>query len=425
MQHNLIKPQIKQQNSMPSDTQLVTQSPVLHNQQQNIQRSHSSNDVQTNQLQSKLDEIIPYLYFNQSVAQKLEEVYIKIAEVINQELSEKYKNSYEIVLYGSAVTGLSLPYDSDLDIAILFEDLEINHIIILNQIRMKLIQPYYLKRYDQIKILEMKSGVMLSLFDKINKMRIEIQVNKYCELMNSQLIQTYAKIDSRFFQLVLLLKKWNRNKFSNKVMRLNSYSFVLMAIARMQFLGQLPYLQKHREQDKVIMNYQKCLVKDQKCIFNKIYSTNIAFESDLNVIAQNFQPSKNLSTGKHYTLAELLVDFYSYLIDLLGQINTQVVQITYDTNEINNNFNRNLDLKQIKQIIEDKYNQQQQNNDSYVQNNVLKNLESYSLMILDPFDRTYNPAKSLFKRRDQEIKYLKELKQTLQNLQQQNIFDFK
>lgn len=80
----------------------------------------------------------------------------------------------------------------------------------------------------------MTSGVMLKLKDINNNVDIEITINKIIELLNSQLIYSYALIDRRFVDLVLLLKTWNKKKFKNPQSRLNSYSIVLMSIAMLQ-----------------------------------------------------------------------------------------------------------------------------------------------------------------------------------------------
>jgi DNA polymerase sigma len=42
------------------------------------------------------------------------------------------------------------------------------------------------------------------------------------------------QLDSRFRHLCLLVKAWNKQKFVNAEIRLNSYSLVLMMIAYLQ-----------------------------------------------------------------------------------------------------------------------------------------------------------------------------------------------
>ena len=68
-------------------------------------------------------------------------------------------------------------------------------------------------------------------------------MNKTVELYNSALLYTYAICDKRFYELVILMKKWNKYRFPNATKRLNSYSFVLMILTFMIKLRHLPALQ--------------------------------------------------------------------------------------------------------------------------------------------------------------------------------------
>ncbi|CDW84585.1 nucleotidyltransferase family protein [Stylonychia lemnae] len=415
------QPQMKQQNSMPPQIQMQRQPSEMQQQHQNIQRSHTQEELKkSDNLQSQLEEILPQLQQSQEQVEKHEQVFLQIKKVIDHALSGQYENQYEVFLYGSAITGLSLPNDSDLDITIIFDNLKINHMTILNEIKQELGQPiHFQKLYRQVQRIEMKSGVMLGLLDEANNVRIEIQINKLCELLNSELIKTYAMIDKRFMQLVLLLKQWNRMKFTDRIKRLNQYSLVIMAIARMQEIGQLPYLQKLKD-PKTIMNYQKFIVKPFKGDLNQTYQTNISFEKDFNAIKKNFHPKLNPSTNDHYNLAELLLDFFVHYNKLLMENTTQVVQITYECRR-----SEAIDVSKVKKIIKEQYFDQINEGDTFVLTNVLSQIDKYSLMIIDPFDRSYNPAKSLLKGFDQEKKYLLKIRETLQNLVQKNINDFK
>ncbi len=78
--------------------------------------------------------------------------------------------------------------------------------------------------------------------DKVNDIDVEITVNKTVELYNSALLYTYAACDFRFYQLVILLKKWNKQKFPDASTRLNSYSLVLMLLTVMQKFKHIPVL---------------------------------------------------------------------------------------------------------------------------------------------------------------------------------------
>ena len=86
------------------------------------------------------------------------------------------------------------------------------------------------------------SGWILKIKDTFTNMKIDLTVNKTCELLNSSLIMEYSKLDSRLLKLSYVLKKWNHNPNSvhNKF---NQYSVILMLIAFMQSKKMIPNLQ--------------------------------------------------------------------------------------------------------------------------------------------------------------------------------------
>lgn len=68
-------------------------------------------------------------------------------------------------------------------------------------------------------------------------------VNKTLEVITSQLILEYCKLDSRFYKLSLLLKKWNEHLVKGDSKRkLSGYCLDLMLIAYMQSERMLPNL---------------------------------------------------------------------------------------------------------------------------------------------------------------------------------------
>jgi DNA polymerase sigma len=83
---------------------------------------------------------------------------------------------------------------------------------------------------------------LLHLQDTVFETDIDLSVNKVLDPLNSELILTYSKIDSRFHKLALVLKHWNKQRFPNKNERLNSYSLVLLLIAYMQHRQLIPCL---------------------------------------------------------------------------------------------------------------------------------------------------------------------------------------
>lgn len=72
---------------------------------------------------------------------------------------------------------------------------------------------------------------------------VQLLLDKELERINSELIYTYMQLDPRVRHLCFLVKAWNKQKFVNLQLRLNSYSLVLMMIGYLQLKGYLPYLQ--------------------------------------------------------------------------------------------------------------------------------------------------------------------------------------
>lgn len=80
------------------------------------------------------------------------------------------------------------------------------------------------------------------MLDELTNIEIDIAVNKFVEIQNSELIRAYALLDKRFHRLAIVLKLWNKKYFTNKLKRLNSFTINIMLIAHMQNLGVLPCL---------------------------------------------------------------------------------------------------------------------------------------------------------------------------------------
>lgn len=85
--------------------------------------------------------------------------------------------------------------------------------------------------------------MLLSVRDQLNRIDVDITINKTLEIVNSSLVNTYASYDVRFVKLALVIKTWNKVRFPDKMKRLNSFSLYLMLIAFLQDKGILPNLQ--------------------------------------------------------------------------------------------------------------------------------------------------------------------------------------
>jgi len=134
-------------------------------------------------------------------------------------------------------------------------------------------------------------GRLLTITDVKNyNYKIDISANKVLDLYNSHLLRTYALLDERFHIMALLIKSWNKKRFPSKIERLNSYSIVLMIIAFLQYEEVLPRLQQMASEEKVIKYVKYHQHKESSQVFHqRVYETNVAFESDVEVIAKKFK----------------------------------------------------------------------------------------------------------------------------------------
>ena len=101
-----------------------------------------------------------------------------------------------------------------------------------------------------------KPGWILKFRDIHLDLEVDIMVNKAAEVLHSNMILEYSRLDPRFKKLVQVLKKWNKNISSNINNRLNNYSIYLMLIAYMQSKKLLPNLQALGKDRKSIVQHQ-------------------------------------------------------------------------------------------------------------------------------------------------------------------------
>ena len=72
--------------------------------------------------------------------------------------------------------------------------------------------------------------------------KVDLLVNKYLEVLNSQLIGTYCKLDRRYMEAALCLKRIFKSMADDKKNRLNSFSVYLLLLAFMIKDNYLPHL---------------------------------------------------------------------------------------------------------------------------------------------------------------------------------------
>jgi DNA polymerase sigma len=65
------------------------------------------------------------------------------------------------------------------------------------------------------------------------QIKVEITQGKILEVFNSLLLRSYCIVDSRYRQLAIFLKAWNKTLTADKNDRLNSFSICLLLLGFM------------------------------------------------------------------------------------------------------------------------------------------------------------------------------------------------
>jgi DNA polymerase sigma len=92
----------------------------------------------------------------------------------------------------------------------------------------------------------MSAGCQFAFQIKVDGQVIDIDllVNKYLEVRNSELIQAYCKLDHRFKDCALVLKRWAKSWDDNdKSKRPNSFSMYMLLLGFMIHKKYFPNLQ--------------------------------------------------------------------------------------------------------------------------------------------------------------------------------------
>ena len=85
--------------------------------------------------------------------------------------------------------------------------------------------------------------MVVSMEEPVYRIKVDILVNKFLELKNSELIRTYCALDRRFRHVALVLKNWMHIQSPKKTDRLNSYSVYILLLAYMIEKQLMPNLQ--------------------------------------------------------------------------------------------------------------------------------------------------------------------------------------
>jgi len=170
-------------------------------------------------------------YFYERLAPTMEEM-TNILKTYNyfhsivKEVMTKEGYQFDLVIYGSTANGLSIRGDSDLDLSLVIhnfpesvdgKDKAALTKLILEKVAMHIrLSSKYSEQFNVGDLLTSSFGYLQKFKDRTYGVDIDLLVNKVIDPYNSHLIQNYAKLDSRFHKLALILKFWNKTRFSDQ-----------------------------------------------------------------------------------------------------------------------------------------------------------------------------------------------------------------
>ena len=310
----------------------------------------------------------------------------------NQKIEEVH-----IVPYGSITNGLATRGNHDLDITIVLplqiDDPE-KRALKEEELLQGLSQWIRKGRADfsQVTCFTASFGPLLQFKHNLTQIDVDLSINKVLDPFNSHLMQVYAKLDTRFHKVALFLKQWNKRNFKNvsgKFNNLNSFSIVLMLIAYLQHIQVLPCLQKLKATKKHI-KYFRYLFKNKVYNFGDVITTDIKFQSSFETIQLRFKNQKY----QDKSVSELLIGFFDYYgssFDFKGNaisISMDPPYLSKDVSHINKSYAAHI-------------NQRLQKHDKF-RDAMIAQMTKCPILLVDPFDWTYNPAKNLKPKNSEE-----------------------
>ncbi|KAJ3120202.1 hypothetical protein HK100_012897 [Physocladia obscura] len=145
--------------------------------------------------------------------------------------------------FGSTALGFSLA-NADMDLSISLND---NYMQFTSaQLVEKLGAVMKSAGMRDVKLLTRARVPIVKIRDPVTGIRCDIGFQSNLVLYNTRLLKAYSQIDSRFRELVFIIKYWSKQRNINEPYfgTLSSYCFVLMIIHFLQIRGVLPCLQK-------------------------------------------------------------------------------------------------------------------------------------------------------------------------------------
>ena len=291
-----------------------------------------------------------YQKINVSVYKKKMRYYLaftKYKNIIYRALN-KCKMLKKVKPYGSYVNGFLIE-SGDIDICIVPKCKILEFSKYLDKVKEAILE----KDFGEIKLSHHSERyLLLKVIDKESGFIIDITVHTMLPILNSKLVKLYSQCDQRFHIIGMYLKHWAKiNKIHGAADNfLSSYALLLLLIHFLQHVIEpkiLPNLQKVDRKEKMF-SYTQGGAKIQ---------TNIFYEENPTKIKKELERINDGRVNEESAVS-LLVKFFEY-------------------------YSYYFDNEQMKISINDDV-------------EVLKcGIDNYAFSIVDPFDPTHNPGKSV------------------------------
>lgn len=311
--------------------------------------------------------------------------FILITQILNDYFlqNEDEEKLIEKILPFGSVCQFSYNISSDLEITVLTnKNTKLSDEKILDKIH-SILSKVEGEIYNNVDKKFTKRTKMISLYDNINKVKIELMLDNFFGVINSSLLRDYCLYDSRVIILINLIKDWSKyNEVNgNYNGNLSSYCFSLMVIYYLQRINPpvLPVLQTSK-----IDEFQDLIIKD----FEKNCYNHYFINSQTQVYEQEngWKPEKQ----NNYSVAELLFYFFIFYLNYFDEkeyiIDISTEEIMYRYNDIDY-LNYGLNYKSL-----------------------------VTYCFVDPIDYSYNPGAYFIRNSEAHRKLINEMQNALKKI---------
>ncbi|KAL9289870.1 hypothetical protein ACSQ67_024359 [Phaseolus vulgaris] len=179
-----------------------------------------------------------------------------------EKLVSKEWPAAKLYLYGSCANSFGVS-KSDIDVCLAIEEADLDKAKII----MKLADIFQSDNLQNVQALTRARVPIVKLMDPVTGISCDICINNLLAVVNTKLLQDYARIDPRLRQLAFIIKHWAKSRRVNETYHgtLSSYAYVLMCIHYLQMRRPaiLPCLQEMETTYSVTVDDIHCAFFDK------------------------------------------------------------------------------------------------------------------------------------------------------------------